>query len=483
MRIGYLECFAGLSGDMLLGALVDAGVLPALLQQTTASLNLGATLVFDSIDRSGISARKAHVLVDGGEADAFHNHDGGEADASHHHDGGEADTPHNHVPLHEHDHQHSPSHDHSHSHTHEHSHAHEHKHQHGRNLPAIREILNKAPLPANARALALRAFELLGQAEAAIHNLPLDQVHFHEVGAVDAIVDITCAAVGLTSLNVERWYCSPVNVGSGFVDCAHGRFPVPAPATASLLRGIPTYSEGPAMELVTPTGAALLRALGCEFSRPTAAFEHIGYGAGSRNPARFPNVLRISVGEAVSALDDHTIERETVLGDTDRESIAVLECAIDDLSPQVLAHATQLALEHGALDAMAASVVMKKGRLGTLLTILCRPADAPRFEELLFRETSTLGVRTRTEQRRTLDRTHATVITPYGEIRIKAAALDGVITHAQPEYEDCHARALEHRVPLKQVIDAALQVWHERSDSSAHVSETVTNKSKAAVRE
>jgi uncharacterized protein (TIGR00299 family) protein len=443
MRIGYLECFAGLSGDMLLGALVDAGVSLALLQQTTASLNLGATLVFDSVDRSGISARKARVLVDGHDADAPRNHNG---------------------------HDHDAAHDHSHSHDHEHPHEHEHKHQHGRNLPTIREILNKARLPANARALALRAFELLGEAEAAIHNLPLDQVHFHEVGAVDAIVDITCAAVGVTSLNVDRWYCSPVNVGSGFVDCAHGRFPVPAPATASLLRGIPTYSEGPAMELVTPTGAALLRAIDCEFTRPSAAFEHIGYGAGSRNPARFPNVLRISIGDAVSGIDDHTIERETV---------AVLECAIDDLSPQVLAHAAQLALEHGALDAMAASVVMKKGRLGTLLTILCRPADAPRFEELLFRETSTLGVRSRTEQRRTLDRTHATVVTPYGEVRMKTAMLDGVITHAQPEYEDCHTRALEHRVPLKQVIDAALQAWNEQS----HDPVVVTNVRKATVNE
>jgi uncharacterized protein (TIGR00299 family) protein len=448
---------------MLLGALLDAGVSPNLLQQTTASLNLGATLVFDSVDRSGISARKAHVLVDGGEADASHNHDGGEAD-----------TPKNHAPLHEHDHQHSPSHDHSHSHDHEHSHGHEHKHQHGRNLPAIREILNKAPLPANAHALALRAFELLGQAEATIHNLPLDQVHFHEVGAVDAIVDITCAAVGLTSLHVDRWYSSPINVGSGFVDCAHGRFPVPAPATAALLRGIPTYSEGPAMELVTPTGAAILRALGCEFTRPTAAFEHIGYGAGTRDPARFPNVLRLSIGEFVLR------ESEEVI---DREAVSVLECAIDDLSPQIVAHTTQLALEHGALDAMGTSVVMKKGRLGTLITILCRPADAPRFEELLFRETSTLGVRNRTEHRRILDRAHATVLTPYGEIRIKTAALVGVTTHAQPEYEDCHARALEHRVPLKQVIDAALNAWSQQSQAAVNATETVTNKPEAAIRE
>jgi pyridinium-3,5-bisthiocarboxylic acid mononucleotide nickel chelatase len=445
MRIGYLECFAGLSGDMLLGALVDAGVAPELLQQATASLNLGATLTFDSVDRSGISARKARVLVDGHEADAPHNH----------------------------------AHTHDQEHHHDHPHAHDHEsapgpiHHHGRNLPTIRAILQSAPLPVEARVLALRAFELLGEAEAAIHNVPLYQVHFHEVGAVDAIVDITCAAVGLTSLNVERWYSSPVNVGSGFVDCAHGRYPVPAPATASLLCGIATYSEGPAMELVTPTGAAILRALGCDFSRPTAAFEHIGYGAGTRNPARFPNVLRISIGEAVSPMGD-TIARET---------IAVLECAIDDLSPQIVAHTMQLSLEHGALDAMANSVVMKKGRVGTLLTILCRPGDAPRFEELLFRETSTLGIRTHTEQRRTLDRAHAIVVTPYGKIRIKTATLDGVITHAQPEYEDCHARALEHRVPLKHVINEAMHAWKQCQEAAAQAPATVTNNPEAAIHE
>jgi pyridinium-3,5-bisthiocarboxylic acid mononucleotide nickel chelatase len=442
MRIGYLECFAGLSGDMLLGALVDAGVSPALLQQTAASLNLGATLVFESVDRSGISARKARILVEGHDADAP-----------------------------EKDH-HSHSHDHQHQHPHNHEHAPGHTHQHGRNLPAIREILNGAPLPSDASALALRAFELLGHAEAAIHNVPLEQVHFHEVGAVDAIVDIACAAVGLTSLNIGCWYCSPVNVGSGFVDCAHGRYPVPAPATASLLRGVPTYSEGPAMELVTPTGAAILRAIGCEFTRPIAAFEHIGYGAGTRNPSRFPNVFRLSIGESIGQADD-SIARETV---------AVLECAIDDLSPQIVAHAIQLALEHGALDAMAASVLMKKGRLGTLVTILCRSADAPRFEELLFRETSTLGVRTRTEQRRVLDRAHSTVITPYGEVRIKTAALDGVIAHAQPEYEDCHARAIEHRVPIKQVIDAAMQAWNLQTQAS-NGTDVVTKKPEAAVSE
>jgi uncharacterized protein (TIGR00299 family) protein len=476
MRIAYLECFAGISGDMLLGALVEAGVAPALLEQTAAALGLGATLRFETADRSGISARKARVLVDGHDADAPAQHE-----HAHNLDHSHSDE---HTHSHEHSHAHSHSHTHSdepgypHSHSHEHSHSreeehshshsHEHAHQHGRTLPAIRALLNAAPLPADARALALRTFDLLGTAEAAIHNVPIESIHFHEVGAVDAIVDITCAAVGLTSLSVERWYCSPVNVGSGMVDCAHGRFPVPAPATASLLRDVPTYSDGPAMELVTPTGAALLRALGCEFTRPAARFAQIGYGAGTRNPARFPNVLRLSIGEAVSsAIDPVIAAQDSAAEDTiARETVSVVECAIDDLSPQVVAHASQLALEHGALDVMATSVVMKKGRVGTLLSVLCKPSDAARFEELLFRETSTLGVRTRTEQRRTLERSHITVSTSYGDVRIKIAALDGVVTHAQPEYEDCHARALAHRVPLKQVLDAAMQAWGSHSQSS-----------------
>jgi hypothetical protein len=227
------------------------------------------------------------------------------------------------------------------------------------------------------------------------------------------------------------------------------------------------------MELTTPTGAALLRALDCEFTRPVAAFDQIGYGAGTRNPARFPNVLRISIGEPARA-DDEAISRESILNDADRESIAVLECAIDDLSPQIVAHTAQLALEHGALDVTSAPVFMKKGRNGTLLTILCRPADAPRFEELLFRETSTLGVRSRTEQRRVLDRTHTVVTTPYGKVRIKTATLDGITIHAQPEYEDCHACAVNHRVPLKHVMNEALHAWRQQQDTAAVTKEKAT---------
>jgi uncharacterized protein (TIGR00299 family) protein len=447
MRIGYLECFAGISGDMLLGALVDAGVPAELLIGTAASLGLGASLVFERADRSGIVARKARVLAGGKDADA--------PDAS-------AAPVHQHTHTHTHDdgsvHVHSHAHSHAHEHADSHSrqHAEPHPHEHGRTLPVIRELLAAAPISMAARTIALRAFELLGDAEAAIHGVSIDEVHFHEVGAVDAIVDIACAAVGLTALGVERWYCSAVNVGSGFVECAHGRFPVPAPATAALLRGMPTYSDGPAIELVTPTGAALLCALDCQFTRPAAAFAEIGYGAGSRNPPRFPNVLRLSVGESTAALGSAFTE------ETASETVAIVECAVDDQSPQVLAHTLQLALERGALDSMSAPVVMKKGRMGTLLTILCRPEDAAEFQELLLRETSTLGVRTHLEQRVTLERQHVTVATAYGAIRIKTAGREGRILHAQPEYEDCQRCAREQGVPLKQVLEAAMAAWHQR---------------------
>src|SRR5271156_1095089 len=233
MRIGYLECFAGISGDMLLGALVHTGVSLELLQQTADMLDIGAELKFDTVDRSGIRSTKVDVRVGGKLAEAAEHH---------HHD------------------------DHDHSHPDHHKHA----HTHGRTWKQIRELIAHAPLGGDGKALALRAFELLAQAEGKIHGVPVEEVHFHEVGGVDAITDIVCCAVGLCSLGVDRWYGSAVNVGSGHVHCAHGRFPVPAPATAELLKGIPTYAAGPKRELTTPTGAALLRALECSFGEVPA---------------------------------------------------------------------------------------------------------------------------------------------------------------------------------------------------------------------
>jgi uncharacterized protein (TIGR00299 family) protein len=420
MRIGYLECFAGISGDMLLGALVDAGVSPALLEETVRALNIGATLRFSSVDRSGITAAKVDVLdaASGEIAEKKHGDD------------------HTH---HKHDHEHS------HAHQHDHEHPHDHQHVHGRSWKQIREQIEHASLASDARTLALRAFELLAHAEAKIHGVPVDTVHFHEVGAVDTITDIVCAASGLCSLGVDAWYSSAVNVGGGFVQCAHGLFPAPAPATAELLKGVPTYSAGIQKELTTPTGAALLRALGCRFADvPVITTEVIGYGAGTRNPKDFPNVLRLSIGEVVGA--------KKPVG----ERIAVLECAVDDATPQLVAHTMERVLEEGALDVMCAPVVMKKGRMGSLLTVLCRPERRDAFESLLLRETTTLGIRVREEDRVILKRRFVEAETAYGRIRVKIGSREGEDLNWMPEYEDCARAAREHSVPLKQVMQAAL---------------------------
>ena len=258
------------------------------------------------------------------------------------------------------------------------------------------------------------------------------------------------------SLGVTRWLCSPVNVGSGFVNCAHGRMPVPAPATAELLKGVPVYSAGPEMELTTPTGAAMLRALGCEFdAQPPLTVSAIGYGAGGRDPEGFANVLRLSIGTPVEA----AIEKRSFSADR----VIVLECALDDATPQVLAHAMELALEHGALDAMAAPATMKKGRLGTLLTVLCKPEHEDKLEKLLFRETTTLGIRRREEERVILEREFVTVDTQYGKVRMKIASSAGEIFNAMPEYDDCRRAAREHAVALRAVMEAAMAAYNEMS--------------------
>jgi hypothetical protein len=422
MRIGYLECFAGISGDMLMGALVDAGAPIEVLQETATSLGLGAELRLSRVNRSGIQSTKIDVMVEGEL-----------------HEPAAPTGPVEHVHVHDHDHHH-------HHHHHEH-----HDHHHGRSLPQIRSLLMAADLTQRARNLSLSAFTLLAQAEGRIHGVPVEEVHFHEVGAVDAIVDIACSAAAADALDVSAWYCSPVNVGSGFVNCAHGRFPVPAPATAELLKNAPVYSAHVEMELVTPTGAALLRALDCRFeSTPVMRRHSIGYGAGTRNPERFPNVVRVSIGEISQA------PRFTP------ETITVLECAVDDLSPQVLAHTAQLALDQGALDVMSAPVTMKKGRLGTLLTVLSKPADAGRLQQLLFQETTTLGIRVREENRVVLARETTAVQTEFGVIQVKAGVWQGEEWNAAPEFEDCRRAAAAFQVPLKTVMQAALAAWRAR---------------------
>ena len=437
MRIAYLDCFAGISGDMFLGALLDAGVPVEVMHSAVAALDLGASLRTETVNRSGISATKVHVLEGEHLAETAHTH------------------------SHSHSESHSEARTHSHSHSHEeHSHSHEHDHSHPhvdtRSLSVIRKLIQSAALADAVKRTAVHAFEMLGASEAKIHNVPIEEIHFHEVGAVDAIVDIVCASAGIAHLAQSgplQWHCSPINVGGGMVECAHGTFPVPAPATADLLRGFPTYSAHIQKELVTPTGAALLRAIAPQFGpQPAMRVERIGYGAGTRNPKGFPNVLRLSLGESTQA--EPAPQHSTV---------TVLETALDDLNPQIVAAVAERLLEMGALDVMLTPVIMKKGRPGTLLTLLCNPESSGIFEQFLFRETSTLGIRIHQQARACLDRAHIPVATAFGEIRVKvgfeAGSRNGEPLNATPEFEDCRAAALRHQVPVKQVIQAAIAAY------------------------
>ncbi len=442
MRIAYLDCFSGISGDMFLGALVDSGVPAKLLEDTVAALDIGARLEISRVSRNGIGATKVDVFVHGEKdlpREVFWEQ---KHDHAHPHDHGDGEHQHDQETSHAHGSEHRSEH----GSEHNLEHGHEHEHAHGRGLQQIRQIIGKAPLSETAKQLAIAIFEALGRAEAKIHNTNVEAVHFHEVGAVDAMVDIVCAAVGSEALGVDQWVCSPLNVGSGTVQCTHGTLPVPAPATLELLQGAPVFSSGPPVELVTPTGAAIVKVLVSRFGPlPQIQIESAGYGAGTRDFKGQPNVLRLTIGESGPA--------------TDAETITVLEANLDDLSPQVFGYVTERLLEDGALDAFATPVQMKKSRPATLLTVLCNPADAERLTKLIFAETTTLGVRRREEQRQVLHRRWVTVGTPWGDVRMKLAGRNGDITNYAPEYEDCRRIAAEHSVPLKQVMQQAVQAY------------------------
>jgi uncharacterized protein (TIGR00299 family) protein len=423
MRIAYLDCFSGISGDMFLGALVDAGVPFELLEKTVAELNIDAKLELSRVDRARISACKVDVLVRG-----------------------EKDLPREEFWEKQHGH--------------DEPHAHSQKHRHGRDLKEILRLIGAAPISDRAKQTASDIFQALGDAEAKIHNVDVEQVHFHEVGSEDAIVDVVCAAVGAGALGVERFFSSPLNVGGGMITCAHGVMPVPAPATLELLKGVPIYSGEIQKELVTPTGAAIAKALVKSFeSRPPMKTEKTGYGAGSRNFDHHPNVLRISVGETVEAAD--VVEPSASLGA--KEEIAILDANLDDLNPQLIGYITEVAFSLGALDVFTAPVQMKKSRPGTLLTVLAKPQDEPKLREMIFRESSTLGIRVRREDRYALSRRHEAVATPWGEVRMKIAG-NGTALQYAPEYEDCRRVASEHAVPLKTVMQEAIRRYLDQKN-------------------
>lgn len=446
MKLAYLDCFSGISGDMFLGALLDAGVPARLFEETIAALNLGATLEIARVTRGGVSATKADVVVNG-----------------------EKDLPREvfqaqkkagvHVAT-AHAHEHAHSHDHSQGHSHSHD-AQASAERHHRGLREIRQIITAAPISDTAKHRAIAIFEALGAAEAKIHNVPAEDVHFHEVGAVDSIVDIACAAVGSDALGVDEWICSPLNVGGGTVECAHGTLPVPAPATLELLhqRGAPIYSSGIQKELVTPTGAAIVSVLATRFENfPAMRVEKIGYGAGYRELSGTPNVLRLTIGET----GESALSAASATSAFNGDPVTVLEATIDDLSPQVFGYLFDRALAAGALDIFTIPVQMKKSRPGLLLTVLCQPQHRDQLARLIFAETTTLGIRIHDEQRYCLARRHVSVNTPWGEVRVKLASLNGDVTNYSPEYEDCRRIAEQHNIPLKTVIHEAVRLYLER---------------------
>jgi pyridinium-3,5-bisthiocarboxylic acid mononucleotide nickel chelatase len=490
MRIAYLDCFSGISGDMFMGALIDAGVPKQLLEQTVAALNIGATLEISRVQRNDISAIKVDVYSNG-EKDLPREMWEQQAGQSGH-EGNEHAHPHEHAHnKHGHDaHGRSDAHqmepvallEHNYAlqtqaasragafstqqaeagHTgntgltpqqHERERDHSHLHEHGRGLNEIRSIISKAEISEGAKKTAIDIFAALGEAEAKIHDTSIEKIHFHEVGAVDAMVDIVCAAVGAEALGVDEIICSPLNIGGGTVKCAHGTLPVPAPATLELLKNAPVYSSGIQAELVTPTGAAIVKTLAKRFAPfPSMRVEKAGYGAGTRDFAGHSNVVRLTIGEA----------RPELPAELPTDTISVLEANIDDLNPQIFGYVMDRLLEEGAVDAFGVPVQMKKNRPGMLLTVLCRTEDASKFTHLIFTETTTLGVRQREEKRRALARKWVTVATRWGDVRLKVATMNGAVTNYAPEFEDCRRIATERHVPLKSVMQEALQVYMKR---------------------
>ncbi len=382
MRIAYFDCFSGASGDMILGALLDAGLPLAALRRELAKLRLhGFRLKTRRVTRGGLAGTKLDVVCD----------------------------------------------------------AHDHEH---RRLSHILRILSRSGLSARVKRDASGVFRRLAEAEAKVHGTSIEEIHFHEVGAVDAIVDVVGACVALEKLGVERVVASPLPTGTGFVDCAHGRLPVPAPATAELLTGFPVAASDVEAELTTPTGAAILTTLADSFGpRPAMTPARVGLGAGSREIPRTPNLLRVFIGESVPRAGS--------------DRVRILETNLDDLSPQVFETVMEKLFAAGALDAWTEPIQMKKGRPAVKLCVLAPDALRATVEEILFRETTTFGVRSTEVERSTLAREFARVTTAFGDLTVKLGLLAGRVVTVAPEYEDVKRAAAAHGVPLRAVMDEA----------------------------
>lgn len=522
-QIAYLDCPTGISGDMCLGALVDAGVPLEYLTQQLARLGIAEEYQLQAtrVHRNGQAATKVRVELQSrptapvgltqAQTHAAHTHAHAEpssdrsltqpnsAHAWH--------SPTNHLSLGHHQH-HSEHHSHEHHshehHSHEHHphehHPHEHQHSepnhqpeqspdahpthahHGtRHLPEIEQLILSAQLPDRVTQWSLAIFRQLAVAEGAVHGISPEEVHFHEVGATDAIVDIVGTCLGLDYLGIERLYCSAMPVGGGTVWAAHGRLPVPPPAVLKLFEmgQVPLYSNGINKELVTPTGAAIVTTLASQFGPPPSMqLNRVGLGAGSQDLV-LPNILRLWLG-TTEIIPHHPVQnqpqpdaaarpivpssqpQETPAHAYPQETVTVLETQIDDLNPQAIGYVMSELLSAGALDVFTQAIGMKKSRPGTLLTVICRPEQAHTCETILFQETTTLGIRRFEQQRSTLERSIESVITPYGSVRVKVAQSEGKVFNVQPEYEDCVHLAQKLDLPWREVHRISLQAWYDR---------------------
>jgi uncharacterized protein (TIGR00299 family) protein len=397
MKRAYFDCFSGISGDMTLGALVDSGVDPAVLESELRRLPLsGWQLSAARVKRRGIAATQVKIDTGGEHAHRRHSE--------------------------------------------------------------ILAMIDAGGYPHRVTDRASRIFARLGESEARIHGVAIEKVHFHEVGAVDSIVDIVGSAIGFEMLGIDEFYFSPLNVGAGTVRAAHGVLPVPAPATADLLCGAPVYSTGIELEMVTPTGAAIAATLADGFGpMPPMQLETAGYGAGSADPPAQANVLRVLIGESAGIQ----------AGRDEAQTVSVIEANVDDMSPQVYGYFAEQARKAGALEVYCVAAQMKKGRPGMLLTVVCAPSKKAELVDLIFRETTTIGVRTQDSQRETLEREIVPVETSYGRLGMKISRRDGVELNAAPEYEDCARIAAERRVPLKEVLAEASREYARMREARA----------------
>jgi pyridinium-3,5-bisthiocarboxylic acid mononucleotide nickel chelatase len=484
MKIAYLECQTGIAGDMCLGALVDAGVPLEYLKTQIDRLGIGAEyrLRSSKVHHNGQIATKVYV-----DLTAIHTSDDRpQPDRPHAH-------PHHPIPARDLEHSHPHPHEHPHSHEHPHPHPHEHSHDRGerlhphqhhphpaptarheehshhypdydspqRNLPQIEQLITTANLPARAAQWSLDVFRKLAIAEGAVHGIDPSEVHFHEVGAIDAIVDIVGTCLGLDYLQIDRIYCSALPTGGGTVRAAHGILPVPVPAVLKLFsaRQVPVYSNGIDRELVTPTGAAIAVTLASEFgAAPQMQLEQIGLGAGTIE-LPIPNILRLWLGTATDNVAQSQVRAECI------EQIEVLTTQIDDMNPQAIGYVFDRLFSAGAVDVFTQSIGMKKSRPGILLTVICPSERASDCEQIIFTETSTLGVRRERQTRSILPRSIEIVSNKYGEFRVKVAYSnlinDDRIMNVHPEYEDCIAAAEANRVSWKEAYHSAIVTWYQ----------------------